>query len=285
MKEHYRFTVPISAIRVATLAHAKKAAAGPVLPVLKSRQAGEVFLAETDGSMIPTVTMATEAPDRRKTRKVIWKEAKVVLARPMGAAKSLYGATFGHARMAGVLWRKTAEAWGEPGYTHGLGDGAPWIVPQFNHHFGRRAFKHTGEYLVDFYHVYEKLGLVREAHRKDQRWLGRQLQRLKDNEAPKVLRSLKPLCEPAAKGDKAFARIAHRYILDRKDHLDYKGALEKGWPIGSGEVESAHGSVLQSRLKINGAKWSLPTAEAMAQLRVLRANDLWETFWNTNYGI
>ena len=38
----------------------------------------------------------------------------------------------------------------------------------------------------------------------------------------------------------------------RKHDLDYKTALEKGLPIGSGEIESAHRYVIQERLKLPG---------------------------------
>ena len=63
----------------------------------------------------------------------------------------------------------------------------------------------------------------------------------------------------------------YRYLNNRKDSLDYKDALKKGLPIGSGEVESSHRYVIQKRLKIAG--------EWMLNLRVLRANDDWDDYW------
>ncbi len=51
--------------------------------------------------------------------------------------------------------------------------------------------------------------------------------------------------------------------------------LEAGLPIGSGEVESGHRSVLQARLKKPGAGH----AENMAHLKVLQENNHWEEFW------
>gem|GEM_PF-5944210 len=50
-------------------------------------------------------------------------------------------------------------------------------------------------------------------------------------------------------------------------------------PIGSGQVESAHRTILQKRLKIPGAWWRLERAEEMAQLRALRANNRWHELW------
>jgi hypothetical protein len=42
----------------------------------------------------------------------------------------------------------------------------------------------------------------------------------------------------------------YRYIKNRPGKFDYKGALEDDLPRGSGEIESAHRSVIQERSKI-----------------------------------
>ena len=47
--------------------------------------------------------------------------------------------------------------------------------------------------------------------------------------------------------------ICHRYLNNRIHQLDYKSAIGKGLPIGSGEIESAHRYVIQKRLKLSGA--------------------------------
>ena len=62
------------------------------------------------------------------------------------------------------------------------------------------------------------------------------------------------------------------YLGNRADHLDYARALDQGLPVGSGEVESWHRSVLQKRLEKTGAWWTKPNAETMAQLKTLQAN-------------
>jgi hypothetical protein len=61
--------------------------------------------------------------------------------------------------------------------------------------------------------------------------------------------------------------------------LNYAKAIEENLPIGSGEVESPHRTILQKRLKIPGAWWRLERAEEMAQLRALRANNRWDELW------
>ncbi len=69
------------------------------------------------------------------------------------------------------------------------------------------------------------------------------------------------------------------YITRFYHALNYHEFKTKGYPLGSGEVESAHRSVPQKRLKLPGACWHPDSINPMLSLRILRANDLWEDFW------
>ena len=69
---------------------------------------------------------------------------------------------------------------------------------------------------------------------------------------------------------------AHRGALS----IEIKRAVGKeGLPIGSGEVDRAHSSVIQERLKITGAWWKHDYAHTMLALRTLRANGNWDQPW------
>ncbi len=61
--------------------------------------------------------------------------------------------------------------------------------------------------------------------------------------------------------------------------VDYQAYEDKDWPIGSGEVESAHKTVPQGRLKKPGACWKEQNLNPMCALRTLRANGWWDDFW------
>jgi hypothetical protein len=63
------------------------------------------------------------------------------------------------------------------------------------------------------------------------------------------------------------------------DAIDYQTYKEKGFPVGSGEIESAHRYVPQKRLKLPGACWHPDSVNPMVSLRVLRANDWLDEFW------
>ena len=85
--------------------------------------------------------------------------------------------------------------------------------------------------------------------------------------------------EPVTVSDAdAPVRACHRYLSNRLGHLDYQGALAKGLPIGSGEIESGHRYVVQQCLKRPGAWWILDNAEAMLALRITRANGQWSAY-------
>jgi hypothetical protein len=73
-------------------------------------------------------------------------------------------------------------------------------------------------------------------------------------------------------------QTAHRYLSERRAHLDYAGARAAGLEIGSGAIESGHRHVIQQRLKLAGSWWKESSAEAMLGLRVARANHLWSRY-------
>jgi hypothetical protein len=70
-----------------------------------------------------------------------------------------------------------------------------------------------------------------------------------------------------------------RYIENRLDYLDYQSAINAGLPIGTGEVESGHGWLIQERLKLSGAWWLEKNINKMLALRTNRANDEWQSYW------
>jgi hypothetical protein len=161
---------------------------------------------------------------------------------------------------------------------HALGDGAEWIRRQTQEVFGIQ-----GTFLCDFFHVSEYLGEAALRCRKQapDQWRRTQQKRLKRGAVKNVIEALTEHLEPAETQDEiASVRKAHRYLSNRLDCLDYPRALALGLPIGSGMIESGHRHVLQARLKKAGAAWLIESADRIANLRVLRANDQWESMWN-----
>ncbi len=75
-------------------------------------------------------------------------------------------------------------------------------------------------------------------------------------------------------------RRALRYLQNRMDALDYKQALDRDLPIGSGSIKSGHEHVLQARMKLPGAAWKIDNAEHMVRARAFRANKQWNWYWD-----
>jgi hypothetical protein len=79
--------------------------------------------------------------------------------------------------------------------------------------------------------------------------------------------------------ERAGADEAARYLDNKKDHLAYATALEKGWPIATGVIEGAARWLVKDRMDITGARWGLEGAEAILKLRALTASGDLDAYW------
>jgi hypothetical protein len=279
VREHYGIDVPASAARVWTLRHGQ--GIGVMAERAQPRPGALRAIAQMDGSMVPIVQTKAGSADARQNKTVCWREARLCLVRPEGSASPVYGATLGTVEVAAWVWKDRARLAGvtEATAVHGLGDGAPWILSKFMGNFGAQ-----GSYLIDFFHVSEYLAAaapVAARPGQEREWRRRQQGRLLQNQAPAVLRALEKHLE-APGAEQRPVRAAYQYLQERRDHLDYAGALARKLPIGSGEIESGHRHVIQSRLKIAGGWWTERNMETMLGLRTARANQWWESYWTTS---
>jgi hypothetical protein len=111
LKEHYGMEVAVSAIRGFTEGHGAAMRSQEKQKSDWRDHAGvPVLIAEMDGSMLPVVEVAEPVGggarrDRRKTRQVSWKEARLALAHEPGSVTPIFGATLGCVDEAGEPWR------------------------------------------------------------------------------------------------------------------------------------------------------------------------------------
>jgi len=281
LQEHYGIDLSVSSIRAITLHHAEQMHEQQEMADEPSNEAiRHQLIAEMDGSMIPIVTVDEEAVDKRKNKTLHWQEGRLCLAHAVGSTTIKFGAVFnGSVDQAGEQWLNCARlvGFGKESHLHGIGDGAVWLERQFSNQFGEQ-----GSYLVDFFHVCEYLGSAANSCSPEnpKAWAATQKDYLKSNEPQRVLENLKPYLEASdIKDEKAPVRACHRYLSNRIGQLDYKTAIDKGLPIGSGEIESAHRYIIQERVKLPGAWWKAANVEPMLILRVVRANKQWGGYW------
>ena len=88
-----------------------------------------------------------------------------------------------------------------------------------------------------------------------------------------------PTRSPRIPSEQAPVRRCYGYLANRPGQFNYQAAIAANLPIGSGEVESAQRYVIQQRLKLPGAWWTIDNAQAMLNLRVLRENGQWNNYW------
>lgn len=282
LKEHYGIDIPLRAATTLTERHAHALSDADTTP-LASVIRPLALIVEVDGSMIPVVEIGpgtTEVPDKRKHRTLLWKEARLSLVRRPDEVEPSFDVTLGDAATTGAAFSRLALAAGltERTSVHAVGDGAPWIAEQIEVQFGAQ-----GGYLIDFYHLCDYLAAAAPVCAPDQPdvWMSSQKERMKTGQLATVMASLATHLEPdSIPNDQAPVRACHRYITNRPGQFKYREAIAANLPIGSGEVESAHRYVIQERLKLAGAWWHLSNAQAMLNLRVLRANHCWHRYWD-----
>jgi hypothetical protein len=295
LREHYGIDVPLYTIDQNTARLAQEAkhhnATSP-----SGIKITHTLISEVDGSMLPIVSIKDEetkqregieatVTDKRKLRHCHWKEIRLCTTREPKSAETYYGIALGEPHIIGCMMLECAKHKGLGSHTHvhAIADGATWIADQYEEQFGANHRFH-----VDFFHVCEYLAAAVNSSSldKEQRhdWLEKQKANLRQSKIEEVLKMLENLKSErnlieAEKGSKETIEIAIRYLEEREGQMEYKAAIENELPIGSGEVESGHRHIMQKRLKIPGAWWRLETAEDIAHLRAMRANNRWREFW------
>ena len=275
VREHYGVEVPVAAARKHTLSHARAIGALQHRPA----PAAGMILTGMDGSMVPIVESGS-GEDHRKGKTLLWKQANLCCARAKDTVDCVYGATMASVKMAGLIWREVAVQAGLVGTSrvHAVADGADVIFHTFTDQFG--TWDQQAKFTVDYYHVDEHLSQAADviAPKTKTEWLHQQHERLFANKVPDILQTLQAHFEPSEQ-EKTPVRGVHQYLSKRKDNLDYATSRAEGLPIGSGEIESGHRHVIQQRLKIAGAWWTLQNAEVMLRLRTTRSNRDWDRYW------
>ena len=189
------------------------------------------IVAQIDGGMVPVMEPDANQKDKRKGKKLSWKEAKISLAHAKGSRTPVYGGGIeGGVEAAGrrLFACAVRAGFGADSRVHAVGDGAPWIVGQIEELFGEQ-----GSYLIDFYHVCEYLSAAAKTIAPNaaagKAWMETQKDALKTGRVDEVLSALVPHREaPDVSDEQAPVRVCHRYLGARKDQLKYREALAEG---------------------------------------------------------
>jgi hypothetical protein len=160
-----------------------------------------------------------------------------------------------------------------------VADGAPWI---WNVAQDRWAGAHQ---VLDFYHASQHLWILGEAlHGPDEAarkaWVEPRLHRLRHGKEKAVLREIAAL--PLHRNrTQAVVRREQNYFATQSVRMNYDTVAKKGWPIGSGAVESAC-RTQQCRRKRPGQFWTALGLRHFNALEEARDNGHWDQLWTTN---
>jgi len=148
-----------------------------------------------------------------------------------------------------------------------LGDGAEWIWKLAAHHFSDAIC------ILDFYHASEHLWQIAraafgEGSREGQEWAVDCTEQLREAGVVGLLRSLRQLRQrelSAAARAEIVGEV--QYFRRNRTRLNYPQYRRAGMMIGSGPVEAACKSVVGSRLKGTGMRWSAEGADGVLAIR------------------
>jgi len=176
-------------------------------------------------------------------------------------------------------WQGLREGLGRAQAQLLVADGAPWI---WNVAQDRWA---GAVQVLDFYHASQHLwNLGRALHGADEtaaaRWVEPRRHHLRHGGQQKVLVEISRLKVPRGAVGKVVRR-EQNYFATHSERVNYQKIHRRGWPIGSGSVESACRQ-RQCRFKRPGQFW---TAQGMRHLGALieaRQNHHWDELWFTD---
>jgi hypothetical protein len=157
-------------------------------------------------------------------------------------------------------------------------DGAEWLQGLVDYH---RA---DAVRILDFAHAASAVSDIGEAVRAaggrlPTTWLEGVLHRLKHQGPARVLTHL---ARVVARYPSEASQEKLSYLQKRETHMQYPTYQQAGWPIGSGNVESAHKVVVEARLKGAGMRWGRQNVNPMLVLRNAVCNRQWHETWATS---
>lgn len=156
-------------------------------------------------------------------------------------------------------------------------DGADWIQDFIDAHC-REAVR-----IIDFPHAAGYVGDAARAAfgpgtRETAIWLSTWLHSLKHDGIVPVLGAIRSLPMATAEAEEVRATVL-AYLSKRQALLAYDEFRSKGYPIGSGMVESANKLVVEARLKGSGMHWARRHVTPMLALRGILYSGTWTAAW------
>ena len=155
-----------------------------------------------------------------------------------------------------------------------LGDGSAWI-------WKAKADRwQQARELLDFYHGSQhlwELGRALKGEAQAAAWVEPRLHQMRHGQEKKLLQEIAGLRAPRTEAG-PIVRREQGYFEEHRNRMNYATMARRGWPIGSGAVESACRQK-QCRFKRPGQFWTNPGMRHLQSLDEARRNGHWAELW------
>ena len=138
---------------------------------------------------------------------------------------------------------------------------------------------HVSEYIWDAAHA-----LYGETNPARVDWVKEKLLAILRGEVGRVIGGLRQILTKTkfSPGQRKALEKAITYFDNHRHMMEYDQYLAKGYPIASGVVEAACGSLVKDRMEHSGMRWTIKGAQAILKQRVVKKNGDWQDFWQTH---
>jgi hypothetical protein len=157
-----------------------------------------------------------------------------------------------------------------------LGDGIAWIW-----NLKANRWPDAME-LLDFWHGSQHLWSVgRACNNMDEKragpWVEKRLHQLRHGQERRVLKEIRGLRTCRGRAGEAV-RKEKNYFAGQAQRMNYQAIADRGWPIGSGPVESSCRQD-QCRFRRPGQSWTPEGFDNLSALDQARRNNHWDELW------
>lgn len=162
-------------------------------------------------------------------------------------------------------------------------DGHPHQIRLINRVMKKHNVKAT--IIMDFIHVLEYVWkaawcFYEKGDDKVEAWVEKQALKILHGHGNQVAKGMRISATKQGLRKRENIDKCADYLLKNKPRLQYGEALKNGYPIASGVIEGACRHLINDRLDITGARWSLKGAEAILKLRSLKSSGDFNDYWD-----
>jgi hypothetical protein len=176
-------------------------------------------------------------------------------------------------------WEAAREGLGRARHILFLGDGAPWVW-----NLKQDRWQEAVE-LLDFYHSSQHLWNLGRAVQGEQepalsQWVQPLQHQVRHGQEKRAFRQIAQIQKRRGQAGKVIGR-EQNYFQTHAGRMNYQQIAKRGWPIGSGAVESACRQK-QGRFKRCGQFWTKEGLGHLCALDEARRNHHWDKLWSYN---